>query len=295
MHDTDPAIERYLYATHKGENPTIAEADSVSIVSGMCLFGAAGLKCYAMDGSPSILARPGVSATGEQPTVTDIQRDGAQIYVPEAVARLGRSVASLARFAAQKYHKPVSVYVHLPGAEYKLMAEASHAAGQISIDALRKYYALVDAEVADIRDAFSALFREAKLPAPEFGSPLDTVTAKYTPGTLNLSHFERTPFESTAVSIDMASMKAVGYKSEVISYTQAVKPGNLPLFLDDHEEWKIFKYAAEEPGFRGIALYPLPLSISAQSPLFYYNNASSRQTAKAVALWDLQPSSATSV
>ncbi len=273
----------YMHARSTGNAPTIDDTDRLSIVSGICLFGEWGLKTYGPSGESTVLDRPGVSASIIQPPVIEVQRGETQLYVPESIARLGRTMIALVQFA-QKRDKATELFVHVPGPEYKIQAEVAHASGKVTLPALQKYYNLVDAEVSDIQAQFSELFELFGLQTPVFGSPLDEFMIDVEPGSLMPSHFKNTPFEP-AVS-DTASMKTVEHVSEVAAYVQSAQNGSLALFVDNHAQEKIFKAAKQVAGFKGVALYPLPLCASTQTKnLLYHQGATKAEIAQAVAPW----------
>lgn len=286
LHDDPARMPVYVHAKSHGKNPSISTASNLSIVSGVCLFGGNSLQCFGPGGVPTVLARPGVSADENVPTVVDVRRSQAtQIYIPESVARLSRTITALLRLA-EAHRKSASVFMHLPGAEYKIMAEAAHASGKITLGALRKYFAVIDAEVEDIQSQFLATFRQAALPLPTFGSPLDHILAPIEPGGLHLDHFTNTPYEHIACDMRGQTMKDIGHASEVVAYQRAVRPGNLPVFIDNHRQATIFNVARETHGFRGVAIYPLPMCVSKQSnDLIYHCDATEQHIARAVRPW----------
>lgn len=284
MYGTPPDSVRYLHARSTGNITPISKTGGVAIVSGVCLFGEAGLKCYGPDGVPAVLERPGVSAADDLPQVVDVQKGKIQLYVPESIARLGRTIGALAQVAASEYDKPSKVYIHLPGPEYKIRAEVAYASGKIALDALHKYYGMVDKEVAEVVGQFTTALNGIDFTTVEFGSPLDAVVHDIEPGSLTIGDFKGTLFENLVS--DTASMRYVEHASEVAAYLDAANSGSLPVFVDNHAQEKIFKKAKKAPGFNGIALYPLPLCVSKQTKnLLYHSGASPEEIQQAIAPW----------
>jgi hypothetical protein len=77
------------------------------------------------------------------PNCGDRARGETQIYVPETVARLGRTMIALTALVDQ-HGKRTDLFGHVPGPEYKLHADALYAAGRITCGALQQYHGLVD-------------------------------------------------------------------------------------------------------------------------------------------------------
>lgn len=276
----------YVHARSRGQPLSLPEADRVQIVSGVCLFGEAGLRTHDAGMRPTGLPRPGVTYDHPGPRVEQVERGDLQIYLPESVARLGRTVVAVTSLA-QCHQKPVETFIHIPGPEYRLQAEASHIEGDITLEALRSYCNLIDGEANDVRARFTELFGKHEVKTPSFGSPLDEILDNVEVGSLTPDHFLGTRFEHVVDSSDPSSMVNVNHASYVATYQAAISDGTLPVFVENYQEAKIFEQAKRIPGFHGIGLYPLPNCISgrAGSRLHYHAGATDEEIARATKPW----------
>ncbi|MGO4646431.1 hypothetical protein AB4305_15900 [Nocardia sp. 2YAB30] len=264
----------YLHARMVGEPPSMEDVDCLTAVSGVCLFGGSGLRTYDRTGERTVLERPGMPPSERANRIVEIERGETQIYVPEAVARLGRTMIALAALADQHGIR-TDLFVHIPGPEYKLHADALFAAGRMTRYALQQYHTLVDDEVASITTQFTRLFESMAVPPPAYGSPLGR----------RVSNSHNGPAVPTTVA--PPAIQDILAASYVSAYRNAVRASTLPVFVDDLNELPILRNAEKTSGFRGIALYPLPVCISSGNArtLFDHNSATGEEIDQATAPW----------
>ncbi len=267
----------YLHARAAGAMPKLADVDRLSIVSGVCLFGESGIRSYGADDTPTELERPNIAVKGIARLVTRVEKGQSQLYVPESAARLGRTMVALAQYA-ERHDKSTEMFVHVPGPEYKVHAEALYAKGRLTLEALQQYHDVIDEESSDIRSRFSEMFEKFGLEAPMFGSPIESIVEGFEVGSL-ASNYQ-------TVADRLPSMLDLLHISYAIAYHTANKPGNLPVFVDNHSEQGIFELAKQLKGFKGLALYPLADCASTRvHDLFDHASANQAEIDLAVAAW----------
>ncbi|MEU7630401.1 hypothetical protein AB0C34_10495 [Nocardia sp. NPDC049220] len=268
-----PDAPTHLHVRQVGEPPSVEDVDCLSVVTGVCLFGGSGLHAYDRGGKPTVMERPGMRPAQPANRIAEIERGETQIYVPEVVARLGRTMIALV-VLADRYGIRADLYIHIPGPEYKLYADGLFAAGRMTRNARQQYHNLVDDEALSITTQFTDLFESVATRPPTYGSPLGRVFPAH-PGLA---------MASTDVPSTIQNILAASYVS---AYRTAVRANTLPVFVDDVEELPILRNAQQLSGFRGIALYPLPacLSGSKAGSLFDHHGATGEEIAQATAPW----------